>query len=220
MYSMHGCEGSGLLGHIVRRHGQTDSAMIRTNAKQVPRQWTRRLGFVSTLMTGVLAAAAFGAGCESSVSSYCVARCDCQGCSQREREDCMDDIEDSERLAGHDECASEFAEYISCYTNEGSCMNGGWLASSCFGKGNELRSCSARSAKFVKSACQEEGEKRAACGLSGGGADPCSGVEECVAFCAVGTSCEELANPTEGSVYVNCVINCTSSGSSSSGGGP
>jgi hypothetical protein len=219
MYSLHGREGSRLLAHVVREHGQTDGAMIRTNTKQMPGRRTRRWGILSAIVAGVLGVASFATGCESNVSAYCVARCDCQGCSQREREDCADDIEDSERLAEHDGCASDFADYISCYTNEGSCMNGAWVTQSCFGKGSVLRNCSSRSATFIKTACEQEAETRAACGLSGGGADPCAGVEECVAFCTLGTSCEELANPTEGSPYVNCVIDCTSSSSSSSSGG-
>lgn len=196
--------------------------MIRTNVKQPPRRWARVAGVFSTLVFGVLLPASFGMGCESNAGSYCVARCDCQGCSQREREDCLDDVEDSERLAEYDGCASYFSDYISCYTNEGSCESGGWVASTCTIQGSALRDCSARSAKFVKTACEEEAAKRAACGLSGGGTVPCGPVDECVAFCALGASCEDLSNPMEGSTYVDCVIGCTdsSSSSTSSGGGP
>jgi|GEM_PF-3257361 hypothetical protein len=192
--------------------------MIGTNMKQRRTRW---LGLSSTLVASIVVPASFGIGCDGGVDSYCAARCDCQGCSQRETEDCLDDVEDSERLAEFDGCDSKFSDYISCYTSEGECQSGAWVASTCSSKGSVLRECSSRAAVFVKTACEEEKDKRASCGLSGGGTNPCESVDECVAFCALGASCDELANPTENSTYVNCVIGCTTSGSStSSGGGP
>lgn len=181
--------------------------MIRTNVKQMslrPSMLALFVGFVSF-------GATFVSGCESQVNSYCVSRCDCQGCSQRERADCLDDVEDAERLSTHDGCADAFAAYLQCYANEGSCTNGGWIASSCSDEGSALRACSDRSATFVKTACAEEKDKREACGLTGGGADPCAGADECTAFCALAASCEDLANPPEDSTYVNCIVDCTSS---------
>lgn len=192
--------------------------MIRTNVKQLPKRWLRPLAFSSAFITSVFVSMSFVAGCENQVNSYCVSRCDCQGCSQRERADCLDDVEDSERLAEFDGCAAEFSEYLRCYTNEGSCNNGGWVTSMCTAEGSALRTCSSRSAKFVRTACQEEKDKRTSCGLSGGGAEPCGGVDECVAFCALGASCEDLESPMEGTTYVDCVIACTGGDSSSSGG--
>lgn len=196
--------------------------MIPTNVKQLPKRWLRPLVVSSALLTSAFVSMSFVAGCESQVNAYCVSRCTCQGCSQLERGDCLDDVEDSERLAEHDGCATEFADYLSCYANEGSCMSGAWVASTCTVKGTALRDCSARSATFVKSACEEEKDKRAACGLTGGGADPCTGADECTAFCALGASCDDLANPMDGSPYAACVVDCTSSSSSSVGssGGP
>jgi hypothetical protein len=213
--SLHEQKRSRLLGDVMRGDGQAVGAMIRTNVKQLPKQWLRPLALSSAFITGIFASLSFVAGCENRVSAYCVARCDCQGCSQVERADCLDDVEDSERLAEHDGCATEFSDYLSCYADEGTCNNGGWVSSMCTTRGTVLRNCSSRSATFVKTACEEEKDKRASCGLSGGGSDPCAGVDECVAFCALGASCTDLAGVVEGSPYVNCVINCSSSNSSS-----
>ncbi|HMY18038.1 MAG TPA: hypothetical protein PKA58_17060, partial [Polyangium sp.] len=139
-----------------------------------------------------------------------------------ERADCLDDIEDAQRLAEHDGCADAFSTYMSCYVDEGSCSEGAWVSSTCSTMGNTLKDCSARSATFVKSACAQEKDKRASCGLSGGGADPCTGGDECAAYCAVAASCDDLRNTPADSVYVQCVVACSGSGSSSGGssGGP
>lgn len=196
--------------------------MIRTNVKQLPNRWMRPLALSSAFITSVFVSMSFVAGCENQVNSYCVARCECQGCSQQERADCLDDIEDSERLADHDGCATEFSDYLGCYANDGTCSNGTWIAANCTAKGSVLRDCSSRAAVFVRTACEEEKDKRASCGLGGGGAQPCGGVDECFAFCALAATCDDLQNPQSGSTYDNCIISCTLSSSSSGGssGGP
>lgn len=195
--------------------------MIRTNVKQTPKRSHHRLTVLGALVSSLFASMVFVSGCESDVNAYCVARCDCQGCSQVERADCLDDVEDSERLAEHDGCALEFSDYTDCYAGEGTCTNGAWLASTCTAKGTALRDCSSRSSTFVKTACQEEINKRTSCGLSGGGTGFCGSIDECAALCALAAPCAELENP-EGSKYSNCVFDCTNSSSSSGGssGGP
>lgn len=151
-----------------------------------------------------------GAGCASDTTSYCEARCDCQGCSQREREDCTDDVEDAERLAEHEGCAAAYSSYVTCYVDEGVCSNGAFISSSCADEADALRACSLKSATFIKTPCQEERAKRQSCGLSGGGDTPCEGGDACAAYCALAASCEELTDPQPDSTYVNCVIGCSS----------
>ncbi len=187
--------------------------------RQTRGEWALRFSVAAAFAALSMAFATLGAGCESETASYCSARCDCQGCSQRDREDCADDVEDAERLAEFDGCAAEYSSYVTCYVDEGTCNGGAFIASSCAPKVDTLRGCSSRSATFIKTACQEEREKRASCGLSGGGAVPCSGGDECVAYCALAASCEDLENPQTGTPYVDCAIACSESGSSS-GGGP
>ena len=152
------------------------------------------------------------AGCAGDEpTSFCEARCDCQGCSMQEREDCVDDVEDAARLADHDGCADGYAEYVSCYVSEGTCEDGVWITSACASLGTALRSCSGRAATFVKSVCDEARDKLAGCGLSGGGPTPCSKDAECVALCSLARSCDELVNAFPGSPYVTCVNACYAS---------
>lgn len=211
---------SRLLGHVVRGDEQADGSMIPTNVKQPRKRWLRQWAIVSSVLTTLGVSMTFVSGCESPVATYCVARCDCQGCSQVERGDCLDDVDDAQRLAEHDGCTSKFDDYMSCYADTGTCVSGAWIASTCTIKGSALRDCSERSAKFVKTACEEEIDKRASCGLTGGGTGPCGPGDECAAFCALQAPCEELVNPS-GTNYSNCVSDCTSSSSSvGSSGGP
>jgi hypothetical protein len=167
------------------------------------------------LFGALVAVGGASSGCGGNAESYCEARCDCQGCSQREREDCADDVEDAERLATFDECATQYAEYLDCYVDEGSCESGGWVTATCAEKARALRGCSRRASAFVKSACEEELTKRESCGLTGGGSDPCTPDAECAAFCSLGASCDELANPQPGSTYAECASACAGNGSSS-----
>ncbi|HVK64692.1 MAG TPA: hypothetical protein VM694_09465 [Polyangium sp.] len=185
---------------------------------------TRGLGSFRKVLSAALAGlvatlASLGGGCQSETASYCETRCDCQGCSQRETEDCTDDVEDAERLAEHDSCANEYSVYLTCYVDEGSCENGAFITSSCAAAADALRACSQRSSTFIKTACQEERAKRESCGLSGGGASPCAGGDECAAYCGLSATCDDLSNPQPNSPYVNCVIACSGSGSSSGVGG-
>ncbi|MDI1432704.1 hypothetical protein [Polyangium sorediatum] len=185
---------------------------------------TRGLGSFRRVLSAALAGlgvtlASLGGGCQSETASYCETRCDCQGCSQRETEDCTDDVEDAERLAEHDGCASMYSVYLTCYVDEGSCENGAFITSSCAAAADALRACSQRSSTFIKTPCQEERAKRESCGLSGGGSSTCTGGDECAAYCGLSASCDDLSNPQPNSPYVNCVIACSESGSSSGVGG-
>ncbi|HRI68835.1 MAG TPA: hypothetical protein PK156_31615 [Polyangium sp.] len=186
--------------------------------KQSARPWLRRFMLASSLVTSIFALTTFVSGCESEVNSYCVARCNCQGCSERERADCLDDVEDAQRLAEHDGCATQLSSYLACYVGEGSCNSGAWAASSCLDEGTAMRTCSSRAATFIKSACEEEQDKRAACGLGGGGSESCFGAEECAALCALGASCNDLESTPPDSTYSLCVVDCSSTSSSSSTG--
>jgi hypothetical protein len=150
------------------------------------------------------------AGCSGDGASFCAAVCECQGCSERETEECNDDVDDAERLADHDGCAEAYAAYVSCYVSEGTCEDGAWRAASCIERGSALRSCSGRAATFVKTACEEERDKFTSCGMSGGGGgSSCSTFEECRALCALAVSCEELVNQPPGGAYVSCTIACS-----------
>lgn len=69
----------------------------------------------------VLSAAA---GCGSSASSICDAGCDCTGCSDAERDSCIDDYEDLEKEAGQRGCDNQVDDYLACVDDELACIDG------------------------------------------------------------------------------------------------
>lgn len=183
--------------------------MDKTNGKG--QRWLSMLGALSGLF--FLAGGLFGSGlgCQGTASGVCVARCDCEGCSQREREDCVDDVEDSARLADHDECGDAFSAYVDCYANEGVCTDGVWSSASCAHEASALRACSSRAALWVRSACQEAAGKLEACGLSVGNPSTCDSNQECVAYCTLSATCDDVLNPQAGSPFTNCANACNNS---------
>jgi hypothetical protein len=167
----------------------------------------------SLAVVGLLGIAALSAlGCESGGSSFCAAQCDCQGCGEHATEDCVDDVEDNQRLAEHEGCGAEYSDYTSCYVSEGTCTNSLWVASSCEAKGDALKACSSRAGTIVKGVCEHARDKLVSCGLSGSGVN-CAGEGECYARCTAGATCDQLMNPQSGDPYTACVVAC-------SGGGP
>jgi hypothetical protein len=154
------------------------------------------------------------AGCRSDGDKLCDARCDCEGCSMVESDDCFDDADDIARLAEHDGCGDAFAAYVSCALDQGTCSDGAWVAPACADEATALKTCSRWSSSFVRSACDEESLKRTACGNSQGSPDPnrpCTGVDACVAACALTpeATCEVLQDPVAEDAYTKCVLKCT-----------
>lgn len=182
--------------------------MDKTNRKGS--RWLSLLGASSGLV--MLMGGLFGAGlgCEGSSSGVCVARCDCEGCSQKERENCADDVDDSARLADHDDCGDAFSAYVDCYENEGTCADGVWMSAACASQSSAFRACSLRAARWVRSPCTEAALKITSCGIPSGNPSSCDSVSECAAFCALRASCQELLESMPGSAYVGCVVECNS----------
>lgn len=65
---------------------------------------------------GVLTLTSIAPACKTSAGSYCTKVCDCEGCSEGERADCVDTVDDVKKEAENKECASEFDAYfeLSC----------------------------------------------------------------------------------------------------------
>ncbi len=76
------------------------------------------LGFAfGTLSLGI-------AGCGPSASSYCGKICDCVGCSDPERADCIDSAEDTQKAAADEGCADQYNALFACADAEFSCVDG------------------------------------------------------------------------------------------------
>lgn len=166
----------------------------------------RGIGLFSAAIALLSGLALFGSGCEAASSTVCVARCDCEGCSQKEREDCVDDVDDAERLADYDGCGTEHDKYVDCYGNKGTCSDGVWVTQSCAEQGTALRTCSTRAAKWVRTVCDEANVKLDACGINNGSVSDCTGYSECTALCVLGASCDDILN--QQSAYLDCVFGC------------
>lgn len=63
----------------------------------------------------ILASCAVGyGGCGASAESYCNARCDCNGCSDRDYEECLYDYDRDVDYADRRGCGPEWDEYAAC----------------------------------------------------------------------------------------------------------
>jgi hypothetical protein len=63
-------------------------------------------------------------GCGPSIGAYCDKVCDCQGCSDTQRDDCIDTADDARRNADHKGCRGEFDKLLSCGMEELECKDG------------------------------------------------------------------------------------------------
>lgn len=87
--------------------------------------------------------AVLGAGCTPSAAALCERICECGGCSDTQREDCIDDLEDSEKAADEAGCGLEFNDVASCYDDEFECRNDTPRVDGCDAEVAELQRCAA-----------------------------------------------------------------------------
>lgn len=82
-------------------------------------------------------------GCGSSLSGLCNDACDCTGdCSPDRRDNCVDDLEDAERMALDAGCEEQFDEAIACIEDEFACRSGTIDIDGCSGPLQALTRCS------------------------------------------------------------------------------
>lgn len=60
-------------------------------------------------------------GCTPQPSDVCDPKCECEGCSSREYDECVDDYLDDERRAADRRCLPEFDEYQACQEETWTC---------------------------------------------------------------------------------------------------
>lgn len=83
-----------------------------------------RLG-VTIVAFASFSAAMLGAlgGCTPSATAICERICECTGCSELQRADCIDDLEDNEKAADDAGCGLEFNDVARCYDDAFECRN-------------------------------------------------------------------------------------------------
>jgi hypothetical protein len=96
----------------------------------------------SALFVLALAVTAPLAGCGYSGEDYCDDRCECEGCSDRDYEECLDHEDDRAREADYRGCADYLDEYLACRGDEGYCRaDGRWDDDGCGYINDDYRHC-------------------------------------------------------------------------------
>jgi hypothetical protein len=82
-----------------------------------------------------------GAGCGGSIAAICEEMCDCEGCSEDELDECIDEGEDIERLADNEGCEDQFDEFVACTDDEAVCRGDDFEADGCEQELDDLDDC-------------------------------------------------------------------------------
>lgn len=78
----------------------------------------------NTLVLLLALALPASAGCGYDAGDLCDDLCDCEGCSDPEYDDCVDNVEDSEREADYQGCLDRYDDLMSCLGDEFRCTQG------------------------------------------------------------------------------------------------
>lgn len=151
----------------------------------------KRGGWVLGLAWLSMMGAVSFAGCGPSASSICDRICECVGCSDSERDDCIDEFEDAEKDSQNEGCPSEWDDLVACIDEELECDDEQIEIDGCDSEVEELAECADGEVTFgaVVSPCNQVRGQCGACGeaqelcLSAvdlleeqGGAQACQGV--------------------------------------------
>ena len=71
-----------------------------------------------------LGLATFGGGCSPSAEDICDLKCNCEGCSDKQYDDCVADIEDTTAKAKEYGCEDEYGDWLGCIDKEAECRSG------------------------------------------------------------------------------------------------
>lgn len=169
-------------------------------ARPVRPFWTWLLA-ISTLGFG---AAVSASGCGVSPDEICNIKCNCEGCSQTQLDDCLSDVSSTVTKAEDLGCSSQYADWLSCVEQEAECRNGGTFAwDGCEIEEDALAECGGGDscAAAAKKLCDE-------CKFSCSDPDPaaCSGRNACLSACVVNATCDEII--TLSGAYSTCVAAC------------
>jgi len=164
-----------------------------------------RLGAWIGLALG-LAFVQSASGCGADADDICALKCNCEGCSEAERNDCLSDIEATTKLAADYGCTDQYADWLTCVDQEAECRDGKTFAwDGCDIEEDALAECGGGDActAAAKKLCDE-------CNFSCADPDPktCTGQYECLSKCIVNASCSEIASSEPGSAYAACVNAC------------
>lgn len=94
------------------------------------------------LAAGLLALGAqMGVGCSGPDGGICAARCDCEGCSPRDYDDCLDRADDDARVADQRGCYRFYDEFVACQNATYSCRGGDKFETDCGSEFSRWKNC-------------------------------------------------------------------------------
>jgi hypothetical protein len=154
----------------------------------------------------LLACATTLVGCGgASATSICDEICDCEGCSETESDECIDNIEDAERRAESDGCEEEFDALTECIDSQIECRDDRVDADGCEPEAEDLAKCGDGVFVGFGNLCDSAAE---ICGGGTGGNEEvqCTGATRCAAQCIVDqSSCDISASPE----LQQCISGCS-----------
>jgi hypothetical protein len=80
-------------------------------------------------------------GCGYSEADFCDDYCDCEGCSNVEYDDCVDDGDDLARRVDTEGCGDYYADYMDCLGGEFECRGGKIDTDGCGYENGRLNNC-------------------------------------------------------------------------------
>jgi hypothetical protein len=84
------------------------------------------------LAAGLLALGAeMGVGCGSPDGGICAARCDCERCSNREYDDCLDRADNAARSTDQRGCYRDYDDLLACENDTAICRSNGDFDTNC-----------------------------------------------------------------------------------------
>ncbi len=170
----------------------------------------RRGGVVLAGAWVLAMAVAASPGCGgASAESLCELVCDCTGCSESERDDCIDSVDDAQAEAAKEGCDDAYEAFTACAEERLDCDDDTVDLSDCDDEAEDLADCVGandlplvRGCASLKSECTECGESQALCEASVDLLEEIGGEDACQEALDAGG------------------INCTDDGSGGGPGGP
>jgi hypothetical protein len=144
-------------------------------------------------------------GCGTSSAAVCDLVCDCTGCSNREYDDCVDDLDDLERDAEDDGCTAEYDDLMDCLGDELDCDDDRVDIGRCDGELEDLAECLDEPPTFtsVANPCDLAVQ---ICGAAPQEID-CTGSTACASTCIVAANSCDVSDPS----LASCIQACAGS---------
>lgn len=184
------------------------------------------LGFLSAMLAGSASGGCGGV----TVASVCQEICACRRCTSNDLADCEKDGKQAEDQAEGAGCGDQFDDFVVCVKGNIRCEEEEPSFGDCAAEAEVLAKCT-KGVNPLLDPCKVAADKITTClnissGSGGGGEPPpdCNGQTACVAACINAATCEELQDAFNGQPtpqsqpFIDCVTNCSNSGSSSSSG--